>query len=339
MPPEIIRSTESQPDYKRAAFVAPGQASQKVGMGQELYNQSEAAREVFKEVNDALGFPLSDIMFHGPPEALQDTVNAQPAVYTLGLATLKALEEQSGNRMIMPKTLAGHSVGIYPTLVIAGMTDVGNGARLVRKRGELMHEASLNTQGTMAAIIGLNQSEIEFICEQTGIELANINTDDQMVISGEKNQIANALNFAHRFASARGIDIRRIPLPVSGAFHSYLMAPAQPELEEYISRMDLKDPSIPIIANSSARPLTTANEVRHELVNGLCLPVNWRDSVRFMAEQGTRTFIELGPKVLTSMVQRIDHNLHTFTVDSFESAQKLAQLLQQPANRSNPLNA
>lgn len=339
MSPEIIRSIENQADYSRFAFVAPGQASQKVGMGLELFNESEAAREVFKEVNGALGFSLSDIMFHGPKEALQETVNAQPAVYTLSLATLEALNEQSRNEMIMPKNVAGHSVGIYSTLVIAGMLDIGNGAKLVRKRGELMQKASLKPKGTMAAIIGLNRSDLEWICDETGVELANINTDEQMVISGEKKQIANALNFAHTFAERQGIQIKRVPLPVSGAFHSRWMASAQPGLEEYISGIGLKDPSIPIIANSSARPLTTVNEVTHELVNGLCLPVDWTGSVRFMTNQGIKTFIELGPKFLTNMVQRIDANVHTFAVDSFASAQILAQSIQQPSVRNNPLSA
>lgn len=336
MPREIIRSIELQADYNNAAVIVPGQASQKVGMGEVLYNQSEAAREVFEEVNDALGFRLSDIMFHGPPGILQNTVNAQPAVYTLALATHATMKEQLGDEMIIPKSVAGHSVGTYATLPITGMLDIGSGAKLVRKRGELMQEASRKPEGSMAAILGhLDEIALERILAETGVELANINTDEQIVLSGEKKALARAMDLA----TASGAK-KVIPLPVSGAFHSRLMKPAQQGLQEYISRrLDLKDPNTPIIANSTARPLTTANEVTYELVNGLCLQVDWTGSVRFMAKQEIKTFIELGSKVLKSMVERIDPNLHAFSVDSYASAQKLAQLIQQPTNRSKPLNA
>lgn len=342
MPRERIGSTESSEkiDYLNASFVVPGQASQKVGMGEGLFKQSKAAREVFGRVDDALKFKLSELMFHGPEDKLRDTVNAQPAILTLAVATFEALKEQLGNDMIKPKVVAGHSAGEYPILVITGVLDLENGAQLVRTRGELMQEASLKTPGTMAAIIGLNKSHLEYICEETGVELANINTDDQMVISGRKIQIANALDFAYTFASRQGIQIKRVPLPVSGAFHSSLMESAKQGLQNTISSFDFQDPITPILANSYPRPLTTKYDVQDELVEGLCLPVNWRDTVRLMANKGITTVIELGPKVLSGMVNRIDPNLRTFTIDSFESAINFASLLsQQPANRNNPLTA
>lgn len=337
MPRETTGPTESERiDYRKSSLLVPGQSSQKVGMGQTLYIESKAARQVFEQVNDALGFPLSDIMFHGPAGVLQETVNAQPAVYTLALATHEAIKEQLADQMIVPDSVAGHSVGAYATLPISGMLDIGEGAKLVRKRGELMQEAS-KTPGTMTAILGLNRSHLEFICAETGVELANINTEDQMVISGRVREIADALDFAHTFASREGLQIKIVPLKVSGAFHSELMKPAQQGLRDAIGKLNLKDPNVPIVANSSARPMTRAKEVEYELVNGLCLPVDWMGSVLFMAGQGTKAFIELGPRVLKSMVERIDPDLHALSVDTFDSVQKLVQSIRDP--NPNPQTA
>lgn len=340
MPPEIVRSSENREtiDTSNFSIVVPGQGSQKVGMGKELFGQSKAAREVFGRVDEALRFNLSDLMFNGSPEELQDTVNAQPAIFTLAVATFEALKEQLGEDMIKPKNVAGHSAGEYPILVIDGVLDLESGAKLIRKRGELMQKASLKRPGTMAAIIGLNQSELERLCRDTGVELANINGEEQMVISGTKVRVAQTMDLALDFASKQNRLIKRIPLKVSGAFHSRLMKPVQRELQECISSLEFNDPMAPIISNYDPRPLTTAHEVEVELGNGICLPVNLKDIVRYMGRDGIKTVIELGPKVLSGMVERIDTSLHAFSVDSFDSVQKLAQSIYR-SNPNKPLTA
>ena len=316
---EVI--TDNQNGIKRA-FVFPGQGSQSVGMGLELYNVSSAAREVFEEADDSLGFSLSDLIFNGPSDVLQDTVNSQPAIMLVSIACWKAWQEYLGFDAMPPESVAGHSLGEYTSLVVSGVLSFSDGLKLVRERGRLMHEAGLSRPGGMAAIIGLDDFSLEHICAETGVELANINSDEQFVISGDKIAVVRAMDLA----SAQGAK-KTLSLPVSGAFHSSLMAQAQEGLKDAIASLELKDPIIPVIANSNGLPMTTIAEVRQELVHGLCHCVQWRNSVKYIVGTGVSQFVEFGPaRVLTSLIKRIDKNVQAVTLSDLESIKKSCDL-------------
>ena len=316
---EVI--TDNQNDIKRA-FVFPGQGSQNVGMGLGLYNVSSAAREVFEEADDSLGFSLSDLIFNGPSDVLQDTINSQPAIMLVSIACWKAWQEYLGSEAMSPVSVAGHSLGEYTSLVVSGVLSFSDGLKLVRERGRLMHEAGLSRPGGMAAIIGLDDFALEHICAETGVELANINSDEQFVISGDKIAVVRAMDLA----SAQGAK-KTLSLPVSGAFHSSLMAQAQEGLKDAIASLELKDPIIPVIANSTGLPMITMSEVRQELVYGLCHCVQWRNSVKYIVGTGVSQFVEFGPaRVLTSLIKRIDKNVQVVTLSDLESIKKSCDL-------------
>ena len=195
-------------------------------------------------------------------------------------------------------------------MVVAGVMDFPDAVRLVRERGRLMRQAGIDRPGSMAAIIGLEELALTQICSETGVELANINSDDQIVISGDRIAVVRAMDLA----SARGAK-RAIPLPVSGAFHSSLMAQAREGLTEAVSALDFAEPSTPIIANSDCRALTSGDEVRQELIRGLCQCVRWKQSVRSMVESGVNEFVELGPSnVLSGLIRRIDRGVHAVSL-------------------------
>ena len=308
-------------DSKGFSYVFPGQGSQSVGMGLELYESSPAAREIFEEADDSLGFSLSRLIFEGPTRDLQDTMNSQPAIMVVSIACWKAWEEFLGSQSPRPVSVAGHSLGEYTSLVVAGVISFRDGVRLVRERGRLMHEASEIHPGGMAAIIGLDELAFEHICAETGVELANVNSDDQVVISGDKIAVARAMDLA----TARGAR-KTVPLKVSGAFHSSLMDYAQSGLTEAISDLEMRDPEVPVIANSWASPLTTADEVRNELVQGLCHCVRWKQSVQYMVGAGASHFVEFGPtRVLSSLIKRIDRDVEAYTLSDSSSMEKITQ--------------
>ena len=306
-------------ESKEFSYVFPGQGSQSVGMGLELYESSPAAREVFEEADDSLGFSLSRLIFEGPTRDLQDTVNSQPAIMVVSIACWKAWEEYLGAQSPKPISVAGHSLGEYTSLVVAGVLRFTDGIQLVRERGRLMHEASELRPGGMAAIIGLGELAFEHICSETGVELANVNSDDQVVISGDKIAVARAMDLA----MARGAK-KAVPLKVSGAFHSSLMGHAQQGLMEAIAGLEMADPVFPIVANSMAAPVTTAEEVRGELIEGLCHCVRWKQSVRYMVDSGASHFVEFGPsRVLSSLIKRIDGDVEAYTLSDPASIEKV----------------
>ncbi len=320
---------ETNSDYsdcnsgRKYSYVFPGQGSQSVGMGRDLFDGSAAARAVFEEADDSLGFGLSRVIFDGPAEELQDTINSQPAIMAVSIACYRAWEEYLGHRTPWPFSVAGHSLGEYTSLVVAGVISFADGLRLVRERGRLMQQASVDHPGSMAAILGLEETALEHICAETGVELANINCDDQIVVSGDKRALAWAMDLA----SARGAK-KTIPLSVSGAFHSSLMGQAQRGLTDAISAMEFHDPQVAIIANLSGEPLTTAAEVRRELIEGLCHCVQWRDSVQFMVQSGVSQFVEFGPsRVLSGLIKRIDRGVEVASLSDAASIEKLSEKL------------
>ena len=291
-------------------------------MGLELYNSSPAAREVFQEADESLGFKLSRIIFRGPDAKLRDTMNSQPAIMTVSMACYRAWEEQAGNSTSAvepPAILAGHSLGEYTSMVVAGVTSFADGVRLVRERGRLMQQASVNRPGAMAAIIGLDEFAFEAICAETGVEVANINANDQIVISGNKLAVAQAMDLA----SARGAR-KTITLPVSGAFHSSLMGKAQKGLEAVVNAINFNDPTVPIVANSDCAVMTQGAQVRQELVEGLCHCVQWKNSVRCMVDSGVSQFVEFGSGgILSGLIRRIDRTVEATSLSNPESIAKL----------------
>jgi len=305
----------------KLSYVFPGQGSQSVGMGAQLFVESPAAKEVFQEADEILNYSLSGLMFNGPENELRDTVNSQPAIMVVSLACWRAWEEFLGVGLKPPQSIAGHSLGEYTALVVSGVLSFSDGLLLVKERGRLMQEASTERPGGMAAILGLDEDSLEHVCSETGVELANINSDDQMVISGEKIAVAQAMDLC----IARGAK-KAIPLPVSGAFHSSLMKHAAHGLEQAITSMDFKDPEMPIIGNYTGTPLNTADEVKQELTDGLCNCVQWKKSICCMVDSGVSTFVEFGSaRVLSSLIRRIDSGVEALTLSSVESIKKLTE--------------
>ena len=296
-----MNSRTERQEGAQVAYVFPGQGSQSVGMGLELYRSSQAAQQLLDEVDEILGIPLTRYMFEGPSEELAKTINSQPAIMATSLGCVKALNEFAGQDVYHPAALAGHSLGEYTSMVVSGALDLADGMRLVRERGRLMQKASDIHPGTMAAILGLDEDTMEEICLETGAEMANVNGSDQIVISGDRMCVARAVDMA----SIRGAR-KSIPLAVSGAFHSSLMSPAQEGLAAAIEEAGFRDPLIPVIANSTSTALTTAQAAKDELLAQLCTCVQWKSSVMTMMDAGVSTFIEFGPgRVLGGLIKRI----------------------------------
>lgn len=304
----------------KIAYIFPGQGAQYVGMGRDLYNESDTARTVFKQADEALGFPLSQLCFNGPDDKLRQTINAQPAIVTVSFALLAAMrDKKGGNSLPAPAFVAGHSLGEYTALAAAGVVDFATTVRLTRERGRLMHQAGLKQPGGMVAIIGLDEPLLAEICAQSGTKIANINCPGQLVISGDKDSLAKAT----QLAEARGAHLT-IPLQVSGAFHTASMQPAAEGLVDIIATIPFAAPFIPIVANTTAREITTAEAVKGELLNQLCNSVQWQRSIEYMIDNGVSTFVEIGPgRVLSGLVKRINKNVKTINIGDAEAVKNI----------------
>jgi [acyl-carrier-protein] S-malonyltransferase len=303
----------------KLAYVFPGQGSQWVGMGRDLYQYFNVAKTVFDQADEALGFSLSRLCFDGPEDELRQTINSQPAIVTVSFACLEASRE-AGVGLPLASFVAGHSLGEYTALAAAGVLDFADTVYLARERGRLMHEAGQMTPGGMAAIIGLDEAPLSELCAEAGAKVANINCPGQIVISGAEANLSQAVELAKE----RGAH-RAIPLQVSGAFHTALMQPAVDGMVEIMARLDFKDPTTPIIGNTTAQPLTTAQAVKEELLNQLCNCVQWQRSVEYMIGQGVAAFIEIGPgKVLAGLIKRIDRGVKILNIGDAESVRNFS---------------
>ncbi len=276
-----------------------------MGMGQDFYQRSPEARAVFDQADAQLGLALSALCFAGPEETLTDTSNQQPALFVVSMAVWQAMKAQGEPA---PAFVAGHSLGEFSALAAAGALSFADGLRLVRRRGELMKAAGEREPGAMAAILGMDTAVIRQLCAQvrdeTGraVQIANDNCPGQIVISGDKAALARAMALAQT-AGARKV----VKLPISIAAHSPLMASAAAEFAQAVDTAPLQAPQMPVIGNVSARPLTTADDIRAELKAQLTAPVAWTDSINFLVEQGVDTFIEVGAgNVLLGLVKRIN---------------------------------
>jgi [acyl-carrier-protein] S-malonyltransferase len=297
---------------EKVAFLFPGQASQAPGMGLDLYKNSMAAREVFQEADEILGRKLSEVIFEGTKEELTRTENAQPSIATVSIAAWRAIESEMGSIQI-PNFTAGHSLGEYSSLATAGALSIKETIDLVSKRGELMEKACNDSPGGMSAIIGIDSSSVKEVCEETGTYLSNINTSNQIIIAGKKENLVNAMDLASRLGAKKAI-----PLPVAGAFHSALMSSAQQELNAVIDDANFEDAVVPIVANTSAEAITDKGSLRDELKTQLQNCVLWSDSINYMIEEKVETFYEIGPgSVLSGMLKRIDSNLNVKNIGNY----------------------
>ncbi len=300
----------------QVAYIFPGQGSQSVGMGRDLYENFSSAKAVFQQADEILKFPLSRLCFDGSEDELRQTINAQPAILTVSFACLKAMQEVDGNSGLpAPICLAGHSLGEYTALAAAGVLDFATTVYLARERGRLMHQAGQERPGGMTAIIGLDETLLAEVCRETDTRIANINCPGQLVISGAVEN----LNQAADLAESRGAR-RAIPLPVSGAFHTPLMQSAVDGMSKVIAALSFRDPVVPIIGNTTAQPLTTADMIKEELLRQLCNCVQWQRSIECMIDSGVSTFIEIGPgKVLTGLIKRINKSVELINIGDAEA--------------------
>jgi [acyl-carrier-protein] S-malonyltransferase len=304
------------------AVTFPGQGSQTVGMGASLIENSAAAKAVFDEVNEALGENLSDLILGGPEDQLTLTANAQPALMAVSIAALRALEEKGFSLADKASFVAGHSLGEYSALCAAGTFSIMDAAKLLRIRGNAMQAAVPVGKGAMAAIIGLEHSDVVSICDEVSssgaCQIANDNGGGQLVISGDKAAVEKATELA----SEKGAK-RAMLLPVSAPFHSSLMGPAADAMQDALANVEMSNPCVPLVANVLASPVSDADTIRKHLVEQVTGQVRWRESIEFMGSNGITHLMEIGSgKVLSGLARRINRDLSSVNVGAIDDIDK-----------------
>jgi [acyl-carrier-protein] S-malonyltransferase len=306
------------------AFIFPGQGSQHAGMGKDLAEKYQAARQVFEEADTALGFALSELCFDGPAEQLQLTENTQPAILTVSIAALRAAQEEGFPE---PDFVAGHSLGEYSALVAAGALTLTDAVKTVRARGRYMQEAVPVGAGAMAAILGADLPLVMSACEEAGqgrvCSAANINSANQIVIAGDSGAIDRAIVLLKERGARRAMKLN-----VSAPFHCALMKPAQERLAADLERVQFKDLTTPLVTNVDAKAVRGGAEARDALVRQVSQPVRWLESVEFLITEGVQSFIEIGPgKVLSGLVRQIDRNLRCVNIEDEASLRATREAL------------
>ncbi|MEF2244599.1 MULTISPECIES: ACP S-malonyltransferase [unclassified Paenibacillus] len=304
----------------KIAFIFPGQGAQAVGMGKDAYEKHEAARAIFEQANEVLGYSLTDLIMEGPEEVLKQTANTQPALLTVSTALLQVVKEKG----LKADYVAGHSLGEYSALVAAQSLTFQDAVLLVRSRGLFMEEAVPGGQGAMAAVLGAERGALDELCKQISsevsvVELANVNCPGQIVVSGSAAGV-QAVAERGKEAGAK----RVIPLEVSGPFHSSLMKPAAERLAQKLAEAAIAPAAIPVVANVTAKQVTASEEIRALLAEQVYSPVLWEDSIQYLIGQGVDTFVEIGSgSVLSGLIKKIDKTVRIITLNSLEAIEAL----------------
>jgi [acyl-carrier-protein] S-malonyltransferase len=292
----------------KTALLFAGQGAQTAGMGKDLAANFPPAKAWLERANAALGYDLGKICFEGPEAELTKTEHAQPGIYLVSWMAFQLLKEKAPGLRF--EAAAGLSLGEFTALAAAGVFSFEDGLKVVRQRGKFMQEACETTQGGMAAVIGLDEAPLREICDAAGVTLANLNCPGQIVISGESGKIQQACEAA----KAKGAK-RALPLTVAGAYHSPLMASAQPKLQAALAEIPLHLPAVPVISNVTAQPHATAGEIHNRLVEQVTSPVRWEESMRRLLAEGFTRFIELGPgSALSGFMKRIDKSAQMLNI-------------------------
>jgi [acyl-carrier-protein] S-malonyltransferase len=305
----------------KTALLFAGQGAQVVGMGKGMADSSPAAKAWFDRANAALGYDLASICFNGPEPELTKTEHAQPGIFLVSWVAFELLKERVP--ALSFEATAGLSLGEFTALTAAGAMSFEDGLKVVRQRGRFMQEACAATQGGMAAIIGLDEAKTREVCAEAGVVLANLNCPGQLVISGATEKLAPAC----ALAKAKGA-MRAMPLPVAGAYHSPLMASAQPKLAAELARVTLVAPKVPVVANVTAQPHEGPDAIRARLVEQVTSSVRWEESMRYLVAQGFTRFIELGPgRALSGFMKRIDKTVQILNVEDLATLETTAKAL------------
>ena len=307
------------------AFLFPGQGSQSVGMGRAFYETSARAKAVFEEANAVLGTDLTRVIFDGPEADLALTANTQPAVLTVSVATAAVCAEHG----LRPALAAGHSLGEYSALVVAGALAFSDAVRIVRRRGQFMQEAVPVGTGAMAAMMGLDLAAVEALCAEAGhgevVQVANVNSASQIVVAGHRSAVERAV----ALAAGQGGRVKSIMLPVSAPFHCALMAPAADRLARDLADVVVADPTLPVVRNVDGGVTRTAADVKPFLVRQVASPVRWTDCVTCLSAEGATAFVEVGPgRVLSGLVKRIVDGAPALAVEDPRGIEKALAALE-----------
>lgn len=305
---------------KKIAFLHPGQGSQKLGMGRSVIESYPPATDILNQAQEILGFDVEKLCSEGPEEKLNRTLNLQPSLLTINWILTKLLKK----REIAPQAVAGHSLGEYNALLTAGVIDFPTALKIVKQRAYLMEKAGKEGKGAMAAIIGLEAEKIIEVCKEVGkAEVVNFNCPGQVVVSGCKKKVVEAMEKLKKLGAKKVVS-----LPVSGAFHSFLMRNAAKEFSSFLDKFSFNDPALPVVSNATGRYATSANQIKNNLKLQMDHPVLWEKGMRVLLDEGFNTFVEVGPgKVLQGLMRRINRKVAIIGVENIKSANQLVSLI------------